>query len=60
MNSLTDPRTSLVEYDRTSANLLWSYSNKSGVKNKLSFGFSQNSSKGKADPDDLNVCHQYR
>ncbi|WP_318846863.1 TonB-dependent receptor [Chryseobacterium sp. JV558] len=52
MNSLSDPRTSLVGYDRTNVNLLWS-SNKKGFRNKLSASFSTNSSKGKRDPDDV-------
>jgi ferric enterobactin receptor len=53
MNSLSDPRTSLVGYDRTNVNLLWSSTSKSGIKNKLSAAFSTNTSKGKRDPDDL-------
>lgn len=53
MNSLSDPRTNLVGYDRTNVNLLWS-SNKNGFRNKLSASFSTNSSKGKKDPDDIN------
>ncbi|CAI9675388.1 TonB-dependent receptor plug domain-containing protein [Elizabethkingia anophelis] len=52
MNSLSDPRTSLVGYDRISANALWAH-NKRQFRNKLSFSFSQNTSKGKRDPDDL-------
>lgn len=46
MNSLSDPRTSLVGYDRISANALWAH-NKRQFRNKLSFSFSQNTSKGK-------------
>lgn len=53
MNSLSDPRTNLVGYDRTNVNLLWS-SGKNGFRNKLSASFSTNSSKGKKDPDDIN------
>lgn len=54
MNSLTDPRTSLVGYDRTGVNLLWSTRSKSGFRNKLTAAFSANSSQGKKDPDDVN------
>ncbi len=53
MNSLSDPRTSLVGYDRTTLNLLWSSNGKSGFKNKLSAAFSTNTSNGKQDPDDI-------
>ncbi|MDN5476130.1 MAG: TonB-dependent receptor [Chryseobacterium sp.] len=53
MNSLSDPRTSLVGYDRTNFNLLWSSKGKNGFTNKLSASFSTNTSKGKDDPDDL-------
>ena len=53
MNSLSDPRTSLVGYDRTNFNLLWSSHGKSGFSNKLTAAFSTNTSKGKEDPDDL-------
>ncbi|WP_353149423.1 TonB-dependent receptor [Chryseobacterium sp.] len=53
MNSLSDPRTNLVGYDRTNVNLLWSSSSKSGFRNKLSASFSTNTSKGKRDPDDI-------
>lgn len=52
MNSIVDPRTSLVGYDRFSSNVLWGI-NKNSIKNKLSFAFSQNTSNGKRDPDDL-------
>ncbi len=52
MNSISEPRTSLVGYDRITTNALWSY-NKSRFRNKLSFSFSQNTSNGKKDPDDL-------
>ncbi|MGE8526225.1 TonB-dependent receptor plug domain-containing protein [Chryseobacterium rhizosphaerae] len=52
MNSIVDPRTSLVGYDRFSSNILWGI-NTSNIKNKLSFAFSQNTSNGKKDPDDL-------
>lgn len=53
MNSLSDPRTSLVGYDRTNVNFLWSSRNSKGFSNKLSASFSTNTSKGKKDPDDL-------
>lgn len=53
MNSLSDPRTSLVGYDRTNVNFLWSSRSKNGFTNKLSASFSTNTSKGKRDPDDL-------
>ncbi|MCJ7932746.1 MAG: TonB-dependent receptor [Chryseobacterium sp.] len=52
MNSITDPRTSLIGYDRFSINTLWGI-NAKNVKNKLSFSFSQNTSNGRKDPDDL-------
>ncbi|REC49744.1 TonB-dependent receptor [Chryseobacterium pennipullorum] len=54
MNSLSDPRTNLVGYDRTSVNLLWSSKSKSGLRNKLSLSYTTNTSKGKRDPDDIN------
>lgn len=52
MNSITDPRTSLIGYDRINTNVLWGIST-TNIKNKLSFSFSQNTSNGKKDPDDL-------
>lgn len=52
MNSITDPRTSLIGYDRFSTNMLWGINTKR-IRNRVSFSFSQNTSNGKRDPDDL-------
>lgn len=52
MNSIVEPRSSLVSYNRFSTNAMWSVTaNK--LRNKLSFSFSQNISEGKKDPDDI-------
>lgn len=52
MNSIVEPRSSLVSYNRFSTNAMWSVTG-SRLRNKLSFSFSQNISEGKKDPDDL-------